>query len=190
MITRINEANILTKHISCDCKCKFNGKKCNSNQKWNNEQCRYESKYRIKHRVYEKDYVWDSGTCACEINEYLKNYDYMKNIIDGSVSTCDEIINTPETMSINSSNKSITYKMDCYILSPILLVTVLLLNIVIICYYCIKHRQNKEAYYLEKYSLFKVTKFISVLPTFRLMQQSLLRTTSRMKSLDFVLKSL
>ena len=23
----------LTKHISCKCKCKFDGKKCNSNQK-------------------------------------------------------------------------------------------------------------------------------------------------------------
>ena len=26
------ESKTLTKHISCDCKCKFNGKKCNSNQ--------------------------------------------------------------------------------------------------------------------------------------------------------------
>ena len=30
MITRINESKTLTKHISCDCKCKFVGKKCNS----------------------------------------------------------------------------------------------------------------------------------------------------------------
>ena len=28
----MNESKTLTKHISCDCKCKFNGKKCNSNQ--------------------------------------------------------------------------------------------------------------------------------------------------------------
>ena len=33
MITRINEARTLVKHISCDCKCKFNGMACNSNQK-------------------------------------------------------------------------------------------------------------------------------------------------------------
>ena len=31
MITRINVSKILSKHISCDCKCKFDGKKCNSN---------------------------------------------------------------------------------------------------------------------------------------------------------------
>ena len=35
MITRINEAKTLMKHISCDCKCKFNSTTCNSNKKWN-----------------------------------------------------------------------------------------------------------------------------------------------------------
>ena len=29
MITGINESNILTKHISCKCKSKFTGRKCN-----------------------------------------------------------------------------------------------------------------------------------------------------------------
>ena len=28
MITGINELKILTKHISCECKCKFDGRKC------------------------------------------------------------------------------------------------------------------------------------------------------------------
>ena len=32
MITGINELKLLTKHISCKCKCKFDEKKCNSNQ--------------------------------------------------------------------------------------------------------------------------------------------------------------
>ena len=36
MITGVNELKTLTKHISCKCKCKFNRKKCNSNQWWNN----------------------------------------------------------------------------------------------------------------------------------------------------------
>ena len=39
MITEINESKILTKHISCKCKCKFDKRKCNSNQKWNNDKC-------------------------------------------------------------------------------------------------------------------------------------------------------
>ena len=33
MITGINESKTLTKHISCECKCKFDGRWCNSNQK-------------------------------------------------------------------------------------------------------------------------------------------------------------
>ena len=35
MISRINELKTLTKHISCECKYKFDVRKCNSNQKWN-----------------------------------------------------------------------------------------------------------------------------------------------------------
>ena len=36
IITGINELKTLTKYISCKCKCKFDARKCNSNQKWNN----------------------------------------------------------------------------------------------------------------------------------------------------------
>ena len=32
MITGINESKTLTKNISCECKCKFDGRKCNSVQ--------------------------------------------------------------------------------------------------------------------------------------------------------------
>ena len=39
LITRKNEVKTLVKHISCDCKCKFNSITCNSNQKWNNDKC-------------------------------------------------------------------------------------------------------------------------------------------------------
>ena len=35
MITGINEWKTLTKHISCECKYKFDGIKCYSNQKQN-----------------------------------------------------------------------------------------------------------------------------------------------------------
>ena len=44
MIGNKNEAKIMTKHISCDFKSKFNSKTCNSNQKWNNETCQCECK--------------------------------------------------------------------------------------------------------------------------------------------------
>ena len=38
-MTGINESKILTKDISRECKCRFDGKKCNSDQCWNNDKC-------------------------------------------------------------------------------------------------------------------------------------------------------
>ena len=39
MITGKSKSKILGKNISCECKCKFYGRKCNSDQNWNNDQC-------------------------------------------------------------------------------------------------------------------------------------------------------
>ena len=51
MIRGINESKTLTKHISCESKRKFHGRKCNSNQWWNNEKCRCECKKRQVFRI-------------------------------------------------------------------------------------------------------------------------------------------
>ena len=42
IITGIIESKTLTEHISCECKCKFDGLKCKSSQLWNNDKCLYE----------------------------------------------------------------------------------------------------------------------------------------------------
>ena len=52
MTTRINESKKLTKHILCECKCRFDGRKCNSDQWKNNDKCRCEYK---KRHVCKKD---------------------------------------------------------------------------------------------------------------------------------------
>ena len=44
MITNKDECKTIMKHISCDCKCKFNCTIWNSNQKWNNKICQREFK--------------------------------------------------------------------------------------------------------------------------------------------------
>ena len=41
----------LTRHISCECKSKFNGTKCNSNQWWSNDKCQCECKKHIWKRL-------------------------------------------------------------------------------------------------------------------------------------------
>ena len=40
MITGINVSKTLTKHISCECVCRFVWKKCNSDQSCNDDKCR------------------------------------------------------------------------------------------------------------------------------------------------------
>ena len=55
-----------TKPTSCDCKSKFDGRKCNSNQKSNNDKCSCACKNSVNDHAYKKDYVWSPS--ACEIN--------------------------------------------------------------------------------------------------------------------------
>ena len=38
MITEINESKTFTKHMSCECKCKFDGRNRNSYEWWNNNR--------------------------------------------------------------------------------------------------------------------------------------------------------
>ena len=68
MITGINESKTLAKDISCECKFKFDGTKCKSNQWWNNDKYRCEYK---KHHICEKDYVWNAATWNYENGKYL-----------------------------------------------------------------------------------------------------------------------
>ena len=63
MIAGIDEGKTLTKHISRDCKCRFDAGKCNSDQWWNNDKCRCDFK---KRHICEKDYVWNPATWSFE----------------------------------------------------------------------------------------------------------------------------
>ena len=83
IITGVNESKTLAKHISCEYKCKFDGRKCNSDQWWNNDKCRCECK---KRHVCENDYVWNPATCSWENGKYLAS------IMDDSAIICDEVV--------------------------------------------------------------------------------------------------
>ena len=105
MITGINESKTLTKHIICECKRKFDGKKCNPDQRWNNDKCRCECK---KRHLCEKDYVWNPATCSCGNGKYLAN------IMDDSAIICNEVIESYEeeikTILANFNEKKATCK--------------------------------------------------------------------------------
>ena len=72
MITGINESKTLTKHISYKCICKFDSRKCNSNQKGNNDKCQCEHKNLTEHHVCVKKVTfWNPVTCTSETGKYL-----------------------------------------------------------------------------------------------------------------------
>ena len=69
--------------MSCKCKCRFDGGKCNSDEWWNNNKCWCECK---NCHVCEKDYVLNLATCSCENGKYLAS------TMDNSAIMCDEVI--------------------------------------------------------------------------------------------------
>ena len=90
MITGINESKILTKHISCECKCKFDGRIKIKNGIMINVDGSVKN-------ICEKDYIWNPAICSCENGKYLAI------IIDDSVITCDEIIDAEETKIVTTN---------------------------------------------------------------------------------------
>ena len=62
IITEINKSKTLTKHILCNCRCSFDSRKLNSNQKRDNDKCQCESKKPVKRYVCKEDYAWNPRT--------------------------------------------------------------------------------------------------------------------------------
>ena len=51
MVTGVNESNSFLIHVLRDCKSRFDGKRCNSNQKWNKDKCPCDWKKQLKQLV-------------------------------------------------------------------------------------------------------------------------------------------
>ena len=130
MITGINESKTSTKHISCECKCRFDGRKCNSDQQCNNDKCRCGCK---KRHVCEKDYVSNPSTCNCENGKYLANI-----IVDSAI-MCVEVTESYDEETKFNEKKATCKTQNIYTLLASLLVTIALLIAVIIYFYLIKY---------------------------------------------------
>ena len=105
-ITRISEWKTSPEHVSCECKCKCDGRKYNSNQKWNNDRCCCECK---KHHICENDHIWNPATCS------WKNGKYLASIFDDSVITRDEIIDAEKTKTVPQIKKFMYF--TCFFIS-------------------------------------------------------------------------
>ena len=85
---------ILTKYVSRGCKCKFDGRKSTSDQKWiNNNKC----------------WIWNPATCSCENGKHLAS------IIDDSMITCDEIVEETKIAQTNFNKKKQPVKHKIFI---------------------------------------------------------------------------
>ena len=142
MITNKDENETMTENISCNFKCKFNKATCSSKQKQNNKT--YQCEFKI-YRKYNKDYSWNLSRYICE------NSKYFKSVADTSMIACEENITDMDieskkkakaiatNVSINSDDKNVGYKIDCYILRTDLLAIKMLLIITIIFYHHANH---------------------------------------------------
>ena len=156
-------------------KCKLDAKKCKSHQKWNSNRSWCECKYQRKH-VSKKDYIWNHTPYTCENDKYLGS------IIGDLEITCDKVIEvilvptnmvptkTVLTKSIPTkpvpvkiypthfNEKKVTCKIENFHnLLAFLLVTLLILIIVSIYCYIIKHQPKKE-YFLPYYFITNIMK--------------------------------
>ena len=101
IITGINKSKTLTKHISSECKCKFDGRKCNSDQWWNKDKYPCECK---KRRACGKDYAWNPAIRSCENGKYLPS------TMDESAIICDKVIDELVTKNQFFWKKKVTCK--------------------------------------------------------------------------------
>ena len=65
-----------------------------------------------QHHVWEKDYIWNPATCSCE------NGNYLANIVNDSVTTCDEIIDAATAVPTNVNEKKIIRQKTSIFYSP------------------------------------------------------------------------
>ena len=114
MITGTNESKTLTKQISCKCKCKVDGRKCNSDQWWNNNKCQCECK-----NVCEDDHILKPAKCSCINGKYLAT------VMDDSAITWGENINAKAKLydektknvakKFNDKKKNVKYKISIFL---------------------------------------------------------------------------
>ena len=115
-----------TKHILCECKCRFDGRKCNSDQWWNTAKCQCECR---KHHVCEKDYVSNPVTRNCENGKYLSS------IMDDSAMTSDTFIESyHKEKNFNEKKAPCKRQNFCILLAFLLIILGLFTAVISYCY--------------------------------------------------------
>ena len=117
MITGINESKTLTKHVSCECKCRFDRRRC----------------------MYVKKIMF-----GILLHVIIKMETYLASIMDDSVIICAEIIETYDEETNFNEKKPTCKTQKFYILLAFLLITIALLIAVSIYCYLIKYGAKQK----------------------------------------------
>ena len=139
MITGINESKNLTKHVSCKCKCKLDGRKCKSDQWRNNDKCWRDCK---RHHACGKN-VRNPATCYCENGKYLARIMDDSAIMRNEITDTEAKSNKEETKTNFNENNANCKMQNFYILLEFLLISIGLLIAVSIYCYLIKYRAKQ-----------------------------------------------
>ena len=78
------------------------------------------------------------------IDEYLKNCTCVKSLVITLAIICDEIMNTPMIVSIESNSKKAVCKPNYWLLCTTLLLVVRLLLLIVIFINCCCYRNNDQ----------------------------------------------
>ena len=95
MITGTIDAKTLVKHVTYDCKCKFENTACNSNQNGIMKSANVSAK---SYGMHKNNFNWNPSICICENGRYLKH------IADTLVIVNNEFMNAVDSVSRNATN--------------------------------------------------------------------------------------
>ena len=124
-IAGINESKSAVKHVSCNCKCRFNGIKYNSEQKWNYEQCQCECKKTSKN-IYMREIMYRilayvlAGDKKLEMDQYLNYCICTKQVVENLIITCED-------QMLNATNKTCSTKSLYFLLCLLLLFPIVII---------------------------------------------------------------
>ena len=132
LIKLTNKTKQVIFHESCRCICRLDPIVYNNKQRWNKNKCRCEC---LINKKCDDDFVWNISNCELSTKKAAKL----------TTEECEEIIDDTATIPQNKTILIKEFVENCkpFVASSILFVSVLIILIGIVVYFCVKSR-NKD----------------------------------------------
>ena len=158
LVSRTNETKYIEWYQTCKCKCRLDGRVCNSEQRWNDCKCRCECKELIDKCVCDKGSIWNPSNCECEcdklcdVRKYLdyENCKCRKKLVDKLVDECTENVEEVKLAKITSTENENVCKCSSYTVYIGLISVLFTFNVGIATYFVYLHWFSLFALVLKK----------------------------------------